>query len=86
MGFDAGQHHGRNDRLGQVIHGSQPQSGLLIRGFSHGCDEDHWNEIAATIGAKAAHHLEAIHFGHHDIEQHEIRRRVGMNDLQRTLP
>ncbi len=80
-----GSHHGRVDGFGDEIYrpGSQPRgffSDVVQRG-----DEDNRDVACGSIGLEASAHFQAIHVGHHHIQQHQVRR-IACTGLQCLRP
>ena len=73
VGPDPGEGDRRIDRFGDVVHGAQGQTVLLVFGTVHGGDEDHRDVVGHRVRAQALEDLVAIHLGHHHVEQDQVR-------------
>ena len=71
-GADAGNHLIQREGLGHVVVAAGTQAGdLVFGGVLRGEEED--GDGASEL-AQAAGHLEAVHAGHHDVEDNQIGR------------
>ena len=73
MGGYAGVHLGLLDRFGDVIHRAGVEPPRQILHVRLGRDEDDGNVRDRFIFFEAAAGLEAVHLGHHDVQQHQVR-------------
>jgi hypothetical protein len=79
----ARQHHRGPQRLGDVVDRAHRQPALFLLGGVERGDADHRDVARQRIGAQAAHHLEAVHAGHHQVEQDQIGLRLQRSQLER---
>lgn len=82
MRFHAQLDDGFLEGLGDVIDRAQRQSADLVLGIGKRGDEDDRDRGQPGIGLERSKRLVAVHAGHHDIEQDQIRRR-GSGQLER---
>ena len=59
---------------------------LLIGRVGQGSEKDHRNAGRPGLGAQLAQHLEAVHPGHHHIEQDQTWLRLQPGQAQRPHP
>ena len=85
LGRHPRQDDGRADRLGDVVHRAQFQALLLVLDLGHGGQEDDRDVTRLRVGLELLADLVAVHAGHHDVEQDQVGRGVGPDDLQRLL-
>ena len=85
VGAHAGFDDGRADRLGDVIDRTGFQATLLVLDAAHGGDENDRNAPAVGVRLEAPADFQAAQAGHHDVEQDEVGRLVGIDDLERLL-
>ncbi len=83
MRMHASPQDGRVDRLGQVVHRAEAQAHFLVGVVGQGGQKDDGNVARQRVGLELAADGVAIHLGHHDVEQDQVRRRAGPRDLQR---
>ena len=76
---------GRTDRLGDVVDRAEGEAAFLVLDAAHGGDEDHRNAPAVRVGLEPAADFQAGQAGHHDVEQDQVGRFIGIDDLQRLL-
>ena len=60
------------DRLGQKIVGAGFQPAHLVGRLVERRDHHHRNVVGGGIAFQPPAHFEAVHVGHHDVEQHEV--------------
>ncbi len=85
MGAHASFQFYQVEGLDDVIHAAQLEASTLVEYFSRGCDENDRHLPGFLTGFDSLTGLEAVHFGHHNIEQNQIDR-VFLQQLQSTLP
>jgi hypothetical protein len=66
---------GEVDRFGDVVVGAGVQPFDLVFGRVERGLHDDRNERQRRIGLHTLRHFDAVHLGHHDVEQHEVGRR-----------
>ena len=69
------------ERFGQIVEGAELHGGDRGAHGLHGCDENHLD--ALVEGLDALEHLDAVHPGQSDVEEHEVDR-GGAHDLERA--
>ena len=60
-------------RLGDIVIGAQFKAQDLVKGLILGREHDHRNLARAADGLE---HFDAVRAGHHDIQQHKVRRKA----------
>jgi hypothetical protein len=81
----ARQHLARADGLGHVVHAAGLEGGHHVLGLGQAGHEDDRDVRGGRVGLQPARHLEAVHAGHHGVEQHDVG--VGLRGaLQRASP
>jgi hypothetical protein len=81
----AREHEGGVVRLRDVVGGAEREALLLALGRVHRRHEHHGDVARARVLAQAREHLVPVHPGHHHVEEHEIRARVGLGHAERAL-
>ena len=83
VGLHPGPDPGRADGLGDVVHAAQVEALLLVLRGLLGGDEQHRDGAGEGVRLEPPDHFVAVHSGHHDVEQDQVRRIVLGGDLQR---
>jgi hypothetical protein len=79
-----GQHLGRADGLGHVVHAAGVEGGQHVFGVGEARHEDDGNVRRLGPGLEAARHFETVDAGHHRVQQHDVG--VGLRGaLQRAV-
>jgi hypothetical protein len=73
------------ERLGQEVTGAEGGGLLAIGGLSLAGEHDDRGVTAVRNLAQPGEHFEAVHVGHHDVEQDQIHGVVGTKTLQCRL-
>jgi hypothetical protein len=82
-GADARQQFARLERLGQVVVGAQLQADDPVHGVALGGEHEHRHlRRMALQRADAAAHLQAVHVGQHEVQDHEVGQGPGVRSLQ----
>ena len=76
-GADARLQEHRVERLGQVVVGAELDAAHHAVDVVERRDHDHRNVAQPGIVLEAAQHREAVHLGHHDVEQDQVDRFAG---------
>ena len=84
-GADARFEQSRLERLGQVILRAHPDAAHDRVQLAQSRNHDDRNVAQGFIGLEALEHFVAIHFRHHDVEQHEVEG-VRAQHFQRLSP
>ncbi len=81
---DAGEDDAGTDRFGDVVHGATVEAAFFVFRPIHGRDKNDRDVPCGRCGPQLGENLVAIHFGHHHIEQDEVRGRCAERNLQGT--
>jgi hypothetical protein len=73
VGFDAGVQFLHLEGLGDVVDAAKRERPDLVERFRKGADEDDWNSAERFVGLELFTDLVAVHVGHIDIEEDEVR-------------
>ena len=84
-GLDARDHRGLVHGLGEVLVSSGVEPGHDVLGVRLGGDHDDGHEGQREVGLELTADLDAIHLGHHDVEQDQVRELLAGHG-QRLLP
>jgi hypothetical protein len=76
---------GRADRFGDVVDGAGLQAALFVFGAAHRGDEDDRDASPIRIGFETPADFQTADPRHHDVEQDQVGRFVGIDDLQRLF-
>ena len=80
------QHHGRLDRLGDIVGGAELKTALFVVDPGERRQENHRNVASVRIVAQTGKHRVPVHPGHHHVEQDQFRLRKAEGDAQTGLP
>ena len=72
LGADAGEHHRKVERLGDVVVGSQLERLDDVLALALGGHHDDRQFDERIDAAEELEHLQPVHAGHHDVEQDEV--------------
>ncbi len=86
VGIYAGQYLGSLKGLGDIIYPTNREGTDLIQGFGYSADKNDRDIVGTFISLQPFANLVAIHVGHLDIQQNQVRRfRLGRGQGHSTI-